>query len=181
MWKPKYPLENNIRKIEDHNHLPPGAIELARLQDGVSLQKDLWIFVKNEGMLSILTPFVLKPKNVPPEYMCPQYDFPLEALAWFPLALTGFREGKGGGGIMSSADHNVDGEMLAVITLMGIDDGRGGYSIENKSRCDRDVAEEDINTYYEPHKASWPTRFLYEGGLMDLLKDLAKRYEDGKI
>ena len=82
---------------------------------------------------------------------------------------------------MSSDDHNVGGEMLGVITLMGIDNGRGGYSIENKSRCNRRVAEENINTYFRPHKVSWPTRFLYEGGLLDLLKDLAKRYEDGKI
>ena len=126
-------------------------------------------------------PSVINWTDAPAEYICPQYDFPLEALAWFPKALIGFREGKGGGDIMSSADHNVGGEMLAVITLMGIDDGRGGYSIENKSRCHRNVAEENINIYFRPHEVSWPTRFLYEGGLMDLLKDLAKRYEDGKI
>ena len=80
---------------------------------------------------------------------------------------------------MSSADHYVGGEILAVITLMGCDDGRGGYSIENKSRCDRDAY--DPENRFRPHEVSWPTRFLYEGGLMDLLKGLAKRYEDGKI
>ena len=183
MWeiKPEYPLKKNIRKIEDHKHLPPGAVELARIQDTVSHQNALWVFVKNENMLSILKPRDVRLKNMPPRYRCAQDDFPLEALAWFPQALTGFQEGKGGGGIMSSADHDVGGEMLAVITLMGIDDRRGGYSVENKSRCHRRVAEEDINTYYEPHEVSWPTRFLYEGGLMDLLEDLAKRYEDGKI
>ena len=181
MWerKPKYPVKDNIRKIEDHNNLPPGAVELARLKDTVSEQKLLWVFVKNEGVLSILTPRTYNLKAAPPKYLCPQSDFPLEALAWFPQALAGFREGKGGGGIMSSADHNVGGEMLAVVTLMGCDEPWGGYSIENKSRCDRDAY--DPKNRYEPHKVSWPTRFLYEGGLMDLLKDLAKRYEDGKI
>ena len=181
MWKPEYPLKDNIRKTDHHERFPPGAVELARLQDTVSEQKLLWVFVKNEGMLSILIPDTLKLPGAPLEYECPQYDFPLEALAWFPQALAGFREGKGGGGTMSSADHNVGGEILAAITLMGCDEPWGGYSIENRSRRDRDVAEEDINTYYEPHKVSWLTRFLYEGGLMDLLKDLAKCYEDGKV
>ena len=183
MWerKPKYPVKDNIRKIENHDQLPSGAVELARLQDTVSEQKLLWVFIKNKGMLSILTPRTYNVKGAQPKYHCPQYDFPLEALAWFPQALTGFREGKGGGGIMSSADHNVGGEMLAVITLMGCDAPWGGYAIENKSRCHRNVAKEEVNTSFRPHEVSWPTRFLYEGGLMDLLKDLAKRYEDGKI
>ena len=184
MWisKPKYPIKNNLPQIDRHDQLPDGAIKLAEIQDRLNSQYDTLVFVKNNGGLSILEYTDKTLKDGSPLYVCGQRDFPMEFLSWFAKALTEFQKPPAEGGLpagaMTSADEDVGGEMLCIQRAMGAGRGHGGYAVRNRSRCRRGY---DINTEFEPHDVSWGDNFLYEGGLLDLIKDLGERFEQGKL
>ena len=186
MWirKPEYPIIPNVQAITHHEQLPAGAVELARLADTITYKNMLWVFVKNEGVLSILSPRTITPIGYPPKYLCPQHDFPMAMLPWFSRALTEFQkppiEGGLPAGAMSSGDEEVGGEMLCLQRAMGIDRGLGGYAIVNRSRCQRENFDK-MDTMFEPHRISWADRFLYEGGMLDLITQLGQKYEAGKL
>ncbi len=115
MWirKPKYPVKANLPEITQHEHLPEGAVELARLLD--TLNDDTWLFVKNNGGLSLLNTTSRTLKDGRPYYRCAQSDFPMEFLPWFSNALTEFQKPPSEGGLhagaMTSADKDVGGEV----------------------------------------------------------------------
>ena len=184
MWtrKSKYPIKNNITQINRHDQLPPGATKLAEIRDSLNSQYDTLMFVKNSGSLSILNHATRVKKDGSPFYRCSQSDFPMEFLPWFAKALTEFQkppiEGGLPSGAMTSTDEDVGGEMLCIQRAMGAGNGHGGYTIRNRSRCKRG---NDIDTEFEPHTVSWGDNFLFEGGLLDLIKDLRKQFEQGKL
>jgi hypothetical protein len=159
---PEYPVKEQLPEITDHNNLPPGAVELARVEN-IPDDFDLLMFVKNKGHLSILD------VRISPRYFCFQDDFPLEFLSWFPDALDDFRrppaEGGLPAGVMTTEDVEVGGEMLCIQRAIGI----GGYSVVNRSRCKRDTI---IEGDYEPHEIDFTEQSLYNDGLLDLIRKL---------
>jgi hypothetical protein len=183
MWirKPKYPVKPNLPLITRHDQLPPGAMELAKIKDNTD-ERSMWFFVKNNGGLSILDVSTWQSNDGQPEYLCSQKDFPMDFLTWFHDALADFQKPPAEGGLqagaMTSADQDVGGEMLSIIRCMGEDRGYGGYAVDNWSRCQRRY---DVATEFHPHSVSWAQRFLHEGGLLDLIKDLAEKYKNGAI
>ena len=184
MWirKSKYSIKNNITQINHHDQLPPGTTKLAEIRDSLNSQHDTLMFVKNSGCLSILNHATRVKKDGSPFYRCSQADFPMEFLPWFAKALTEFQkppiEGGLPSGAMTSADEDVGGEMLCIQRAMGAAGGLGGYAVLNRSRCERRY---DANTEFEPHEVSWGDNFLFEDGLLDLIKDLANKFEQGKL
>jgi len=183
MWikKPKYPVRDPLPEIVDHRSLPRGAVEIAKIRD-TNGEGDLWVFVKNNNGLSILDTYSKTLKDGTTRYGCYQKDFPLKFLNWFEDALTRFQRppAKGGlhSGAMTSADEDVDGEMLCIQRAMGAGGGQGGYAVVNRSRCKKG---KDISTKFTPHEVSWADSFIFEGGLLDLIKKLAKKYDCGSL
>lgn len=184
MWirKPKYPVKDNFPTIDRHDQLPQGAVELARLKDSLNSDYDTVVFVKNQGFLSIVFFSDRKLKDGSPFYVCSQNDFPMEFLSWFVKALIDFQKPPIDGGLpagaMTSSDEDVGGEMLCIQRAMAVNRDGGGYAVLNRSRCERG---KNIETEFEPHEVIWGDNFLYEGGLLDLIKDLGKKFEKGKI
>lgn len=172
-----YPLQPALLKIDRHDQLPSGAIELGRCLDTTEddpRHANLYIFVKRNNKLSILKSYTL-PLKTGPQYYCDQFDFPLKVLSWFPKALDEFRkppiEGGLHAGAMISPDQNVDGEMLAVGSTTD------GYDLTNRSRQGPLGSGES----YEPTRISLKWDFLYTLGFLDLWKDLGQKYERGLL
>lgn len=44
-----------------------------------------------------------------------------------------------------------------------------------------DVKNRDPETSFTPHEVCWTSRFLYDGGLLDLIKDLGQKLVEGKF
>ena len=182
MWirKPKYPIKDNLPTIIHHDKLPHDATELGRIYD--PRENDTWVFAKNTQSLSIIDASSYQLKDGTPRYAIAQNDFPLEFLPWFAKALTEFQKPPAEGGLpagaMTSADEDVGGEMLCIQRAMGAGGGSGGHAVLNRSRCERGC---EVNTKFEPHEVSWGDSLLFEGGLLDLIKDLGEKFEQGKL
>jgi hypothetical protein len=184
MWIRKAPcsLKPALPLIARHDQLPVGAAEVAKITEFT--EGGLFYFVKNSGFLSILS--VTEPgrtlANGQPYYRCSQKDFPLEFLIWFPEALAEFQKSPAEGGLragaMTTPDIDVGGEMLCLQRALGVDRDRGGYIVENNSRCQRGY---DPETEFEPHNVCWASRFLYEGGLLALIKELGEKLKNGQL
>ncbi|HAS6175133.1 TPA: hypothetical protein I7148_00235 [Vibrio vulnificus] len=163
----KYPVQPALPTITQHEQLPTGAIEIGRLLDTTEVE-DLYVLVKRNNYLSILTAY----KNLKThQYYCDQFDFPLRVLSLFPKALEEFRKPPAGGGLhagtMTSADENVDGEMLCVQLA------KQGYHLVNLSR---QSPLGDVDSYM-PTRISFSYHFLYDLGFLDLLKKLGEQYK----
>lgn len=162
----KYPVQPALPTITHHDQLPMGAIEIGRLLDTTEAE-DLYVLVKRDNYLSILTAY----KNLKThQYYCKQFDFPLRVLSWFPKALEEFRKPPAAGGLhagaMTSADENVDGEMLCVQVATQ------GYYLVNRSR----QSPLGGGHSYMPTEISFSYHFLYDLGFFDLLKKLGEQY-----
>lgn len=183
MWpqKPKYTIKPHLPKIMDHNDLPPGAIELARINDALNYKK-YFVFVNNNGALSIVKAKTKYLKTGGTRYHCDQTDLPLAFLSWFPKALREFQKPPAEGGLhaggMTSADKDVDGEMLCIQRSMDAGNHQQGYCAVNRSRCDRGVR---LEGHFRPQEITFAENFLYEGGLLALIEDLGDQYEQGLI
>jgi hypothetical protein len=186
MWirKAPYPLKSSAVTIKKHDQLPAGCIELAKIADNT--YEENWHFVKNNQLLSILNTSLPNRflANGQPYYHCGQQDFPMDFLTWFPAALIEFQKPPAEGGLragaMTTADIEVSGEMLCIQRTLGTDQGLGGYAVVNRSRCKTD-RDRDPETEFEPHEVTWASRFLYDGGLLDLIKELGEKFERGEI
>ena len=179
--KPKYSVKPQLPEILDHEHLPAGAVELARINDRLNYQKD-FVFVKNNEGLSIVRAETRLMPTGKEMYFIDQTDFPLGFLSWFPRALREFQKPpvKGGlpAGAMSSPDQDVEGEMLCIQRLMDAGNHQQGYRVLNRSRCRRGVT---LEGHFDAQKIDFAENFLYEGGLLKLIEDLGQRYEQGAI
>ncbi|WP_347360641.1 hypothetical protein [Vibrio vulnificus] len=163
----KYPVQPALPTITQHDQLPTGAIEIGRLLDTTEAE-DLYVLVKRDNYLSILTAY----RNLKThQYYCKQFDFPLRVLSWFPKALEEFRKPPVAGGLhagaMTSADENVDGEMLCVQLATQ------GYHLVNLSR---QSPLGDVDSYM-PTRISFSYHFLYDLGFLDFLKKLGEQYK----
>ena len=182
MWirKAPYEVKHPLPEITRHDQLPIGCEQLAYLQDNTCSTH--WYFVNNNGFLSILN-VADRPRNDGTHYYrCNHDDFPLEFLIWFPSALIEFQKPPAEGGVrvgaMTTPDIEVGGEMLCIQRALGVDQDRGGYIVENNSRCEK---HKDIETSFTPHEVCWASRFLYEGGLLNLITELGEKYKNGQL
>jgi hypothetical protein len=182
MWtrKAPYTIKLSAPEIVRHDQLPDGCRQVLSVQDNT--ENIRWIFFENNGLLSIAEITDRALRDGSPLYICVKNDFPLEFLTWFPDALADFQRPPSEGGLhagaMTTPDMEVGGEMLCVQRALGVDQDRGGYIVRNRSRCKNDY---DPETEFEPHSVCWASRFLYEGGLLDLIKELGQKLKDGKI
>ena len=169
----EYPLKPALPKITRHDQLPPDAVEIGRLLDTTEAE-DLYVLVKRAEYLSVLVAYVMHLKTGD-KYGCKQYDFPLKVFSWFPKALEEFRKPPAAGGLhagaMTSADEDVDGEMLCVQAATQ------GYYLVNWSRQSPLAFDED----YDPTEISLSYHFLYDLGFLDLWKTLGEKYERGEL
>jgi hypothetical protein len=168
----KYSVLEPLPKITHHGQLPFLTQEIGRFLDSES--GDLYVFVKQEKNLSILVSYTRHLKTGD-RYSCYQYDFPFKALSWFPKALDDFRRSPAEGGLhagaMTSADENVDGEILCVQSTTD------GYCIVNRSR----QGPIGSGASYMPTYLSLSYNFLYHLGFLDLWKLLGEKYERGEL
>ncbi|HEY8567935.1 hypothetical protein [Microbulbifer sp.] len=178
--KPKYPIKEQLPRIEHHERLPDGAVELARTTD--PNEGNTVLFVRQGDHLSLLRAVSRLRMGTIPYYRCSQADFPLGVLPWFADTLTEFRKPPAQGGLhagaMTSTDADVEGEMLCIQRAMNAGPGVGGYAIVNRSRKDRSVHLEE---HFSPHRITFADNFLYEAGLLDLIKDLGEKYRRGEL
>jgi len=167
----EYPLETPLSRIQRHDQLPIGTIELGHFVDSTHGKDQLYTLTKHENHLSVLISYHTGPHD---QYYCDQLDFPLKTLSWFPWALEEFRKPPAEGGLhagaMISKDMDVDGEMLAVGSTTD------GYFLINWSRNQQDPVSD-----YDPAEISLSWDFLYTLGFLDLWKSLGEKYERGEI
>lgn len=179
--KPKYPVKEQLPRIEHHEKPPDGTKELARIADPNSERYTI-LFVQQGKYLSVLEAGGWLLKDGTPRYRCAQADFPLGVLPWFADALTEFRKPPAQGGLhagaMTSADEDVEGEMLCIERAMNAGPGVGGYAIVNWSRKSRLGSREE---HFSPQEITFADNFLYEAGLLDLIKDLGEKYRRGEL
>lgn len=179
--KPEYPVKAQLPRIEHHEQLPEDAVELARIADPNSERYTIF-FVRQGKYLSVLEAGSWLLKDGTPRYRCSQVDFPLGVLPWFADALTEFRKPPAQGGLhagaMSSADEDVEGEMLCIQRSMNAGRGVGGYAIVNRSRSDHGKLWKND---YHPQEITFADNFLYDAGLLDLIKDLGEKYRRGEL
>ncbi|TLM76387.1 hypothetical protein ACONUD_05345 [Microbulbifer harenosus] len=178
--KPKYPVKEQLPRIEHHEKLPYGTVELARTTD--PNEGDTVVFVQQRDHLSILKADSWLRKNGTLKYRCSQADFPLGVLPWFADALTEFRKPPAQGGLhagaMTSADEDVEGEMLCIQRSMSAGRGVGGYAIVNRSRKSRLVSRAE---HFSPQEITFADNFLYDAGLLDLIKGLGEKHRRGEL
>jgi hypothetical protein len=180
MWirKAPYAVKPALPEIARHDQLPAGCQHLAYLKDNTC--NTHWHFVNNNRHLSILNVADRQREDGSHYYRCNHDDFPLEFLTWFPDALAEFQKLPAEGGLragaMTTSDIEVGGEMLCIQRALGVDQDRGGYAVMNRSRC---LKNKNIETSFTPHEVIWASRFLYEGGLLDLISKLGEKYRRG--
>lgn len=165
-----------LPEIKHHEKLPQGAREIARIKDGEALIT----FVNYKKWLILVRPDYFM------EYSTTQIDLPMGFLNWFPQALDDFRkppvEGGLRAGAMVSDVELVDGEELCIMRAMGDrawpEKGPPpGYVVENRSRLEHDY--EDLPELRDPQTTKFSEQFLFEGGLLSLIRQLGAQYSSG--
>ncbi|MFD1216264.1 hypothetical protein [Microbulbifer celer] len=180
--KPKYPVKEQLPKIEHHEQIPSGAVELARMIE--PNEDDIMVLVRQGDYLSILQADKepRKLRNGKLIYSCSQNDFPLGVLPWFSKALTEFQKPPAEGGLhagaMTSPDEEVEGEMLCIERAMNAGPGIGGYAVVNWSRKSRLVR---LEGHFRPQEVTFADNLLYDSGMLDLVKDLGEKYRRGEL
>ena len=176
----KYPQIELFEKITRHDNLPPEAELLGSIQDKLNYN-DLYLFLKLHEKLVIVTasgPEISGSKH----YIIGQFEAPLGMLSWFANALSDFSRTPAEGGLpagaMSSADQDVEGEMLCIQRAMDAGNHQQGYIIRNRSRPDRFVLSLGD---YDSSLIIFPDNFLFEGGLLKLFQNLGEKYEQGTL
>jgi len=167
-----------LPEIKHHEKLPQGAREIARIKDGEALT----VFVNYKEWLILVRPdyFI--------EYSTTQIDLPMGFLTWFPQALGNFRKPPAEGGLragaMVSDGELVEGEELCIMRAMGDrawpEKGPPpGYVVENRSRLERDF--EDMPELRDPQTMKFSEQFLFEDGLLSLIRRLGAQYRSGTL
>jgi len=175
----------NLPEITHHEKLPQGAQEVARIK--MSNPKKLYVFIKYGNGLIIHSSrdAIIDGK---PDYIYGQMDLPLGFLNWFPQALDDFRKPPAEGGLragaMVSDGELVEGEELCITREMGDQawPEKGpppGYEVKNRSRLRRGY--EDSPAWIAFQKISFSEQFLFEGGLLSLIRRLGAQYRSGAL
>lgn len=112
------------------------------------------------------------------ELLTSQFEMPLSGVRWFINAIEQkFFKSPEEGGLPAdkiSFEEVVDGEDLHIIRSMHAGCQHPGYKITNSSRR-RHLSSDDLQTL------AMADPWLFKGGLMDFLKEIADRYEQGTL
>ncbi len=170
--KAKYPIKQPLVKILNHKNLPDCCTDLAQIKNRFN-DNYLITLIKNDGYLSIVKSRTEKLSDDTERYFISQTDFPFEFLQWFSSALKEFREPtkktKDLGG-MSSSDKNVGSEMLCIQRCMDAGNKQPGYAFMNRSRENHKMLS---NSHFRSQEIIFEEDFIFEGGLLDLIDQLA--------
>jgi hypothetical protein len=79
---------------------------------------------------------------------------------------------------MTSQDQDVGGEMMCIQRAMDAGNNQQGYIAVNRSRENRFM--KSLGSY-RPQEKCFAENFLYEGGLLDLIKNLGEKFERGDL
>ena len=108
-----------------------------------------------------------------------QYEFPIQAAGWFVKNLERFFKAPDEpGGLPAhkfSLNEEYGGERLGISRLIhSTGKDKPGYALKNQSRCDH--PNMDLCQRFD-----MSDDFLFDGGMLDLFKDIANRYELGEL
>jgi hypothetical protein len=177
--KPQYPVSDPLPYINDERNLPAGVVQLGELSEKES--KKYAFYTNQVNHLSIVY-MLYDPFKKDGSFLYYQCDFPMKFLIWFPNTLEKFRlppDQSPYRGFMTP-EENVDGEMLAISRKMAADGkNKPGYGVYNFSRHNdhgHPAKWDDTNIEsFWPMSMTWTEEFLFEKGLLDLIKDLARK------
>lgn len=165
---PPYPLQPELPLIQSHRHLPHDMQALAHIRD-LSLEGNMWSFVRYQDKLILLI-HCRQASSGDGQYGYIQREFPLDFLHWFPMALTQYEQRQDPAG-----EHLVGDELLS---LRISDTGPQGLTVTNYSRCQRNY---DPIVDFRPQETAFAHHFIYPGGLLALIKQLAKQFTTGEL
>jgi len=162
--------------------LPPANIKkLAEINDALNYPKRFFSFYKQDEFLSVVHHWIIKPNNKAPYLTTSQFDAPLEILPWFVDKLDFFMKSSVEGGLpanrIATDKELVGGDYFILGRAMSAGNERreGGYYIDNIERVgyglDSDMRQSLLLS----------DSFLFEGGMLDLWKDLADKYKAGTL
>jgi len=162
---------------------PTGVRQVARIEDSLNYPDHFLSFYIQGTHLSIVHHRVAYPKDRPPFLCTHQLDAPLEILPWFINKFAFFQKNESEGGmrvgqIMTDTDL-IQGEDVTLSRAMDAGNARreGGYIIDNFSRAD----DFSLDKSALAQGLTFSDSFMFQGGLLDLWKDLAKKYENGTL
>jgi len=162
--------------------LPPIKIKkLAEINDSLNYDDEVYSFYRQDEFLSVVHHWIIKPNNKAPYLTTEQFDAPLAILPWFIDKLVFFRKSSVEGGLapnrIATDKELVGGEHLILSRAMDAGNARreGGYMIENINRKIHFVR---ISSFQD---LMFSDSFLFEGGMLELWKDLADKYKAGAL
>ncbi len=157
------PLKPNLPLIHHHQRLPIGVQELAHIHD-FSAEGRTWSFLRFQQKLILLIHFrQYSEGNTQHGYF--QREFPLEFLSWFPGAVAQYERCPG-----TECESIIGDECLK---LQSSDVGRRYCAVLNYSRCQRGYSPV---TDFRPQETIIAHHFLHQGGLLALIKEMARHY-----
>lgn len=170
-----------LTEITDPNTPPIGSVLLVELNDKLNYPDSMYAFFKQGKYLSIVDYSIITPKNEPSYLSTTQFDAPLEILPWFVNKLDFFMKPSTQGGLppskMATDKELVGGEQIFINRAVDAGNARrdGGYMINNLDRKDHFPRLDGFQDI------CFSDSLLFQGGMLDLWKDLAAKYENGLI
>jgi len=170
-----------LREITEPNNPPSGIIKLAEINDTLNYPKRWCSFYRQGNYLSVVKHSMITPNDKAPFLSTKQFDAPLAILPWFVDKLVFFRKSSVEGGLapnrIATDKELVGGEHLILSRAMDAGNARreGGYMIENINRKIHFVR---ISSFQD---LMFSDSFLFEGGMLELWKDLADKYKAGTL
>jgi len=168
-------------EITDPDNTPTGVILIARVNDALNYPKRFYSFYRQGEYLSIVHHWIISPRNKAPYLTTDQFDAPLAILPWFIDKLEFFMKPSSKGGLpankIATDKEKVGGEYIILGRAVDAGNARreGGYILSN---LNRDIY---LHKYSSFQDITFSDSFLFEGGLMDLWKDLADKYQNGTL
>lgn len=178
MTKQYLPPLSEITEPDNPDH---GIQLIARINDVLNYPNRSYSFYKQGNFLSIVYHWIITPKNKASYLATEQFDAPLEILPWFINKLEFFMKPSTQNGLpankIATDKEKVNGEYIILGRAMDAGNARreGGYILDNLDRKDH----HKIST--NPQDITFSDSFLFEGGLMDLWKDLTEKYQKGTL
>ena len=166
--------------IEDPNNLPQGCEFITSINDELNYPDRTQAFYRQGNYLTVAHYWIAKPRVGEPFLTIDQFDAPLAILPWFVNQLEFFRKPSFEGGLpankIATDKEKVGGEYIFLSRAMDAGNARrdGGYSLHFLNRESHDITQD-----YQ--YVTFSDSFLFEGGLLDVWKDLAQRYELGLL
>ncbi|MBU2968394.1 hypothetical protein KO527_03365 [Pseudoalteromonas sp. C2R02] len=168
-------------EITNPDSPPQGVKQLARINDSLNYPKRFYSFYRQGDYLSVVHHWIITPKGKPPYLTTEQFDAPLALLSWFVQKLEFFIKPSFQGGLpankIATDKERVNGEYIILGRAMDAGNNRreGGYTISN---LNRDIY---LNKYSSFQDITFSDSFLFQGGLLELFKELATEYDKGTL